>query len=236
MWAVIGATAVLTIYSLSSHVTFGGQEILNLEWLYAPFTSLASAFRASGRFIWPVHYVVLLFGIWSVTRLFGPARASAGTAALAAVVALQAADLRVNTRLATPKNVNHVSVSTFELAQGKYEHLALYPAQVLGYCGPEKYEEDHTYRFMLLAYRLGLTYNSGIYARLHGDAVRRACAQMDADITVGNLNARTIYVVSPDRIDQMNAAGAGCGRWNGTWYCVSKDSDARFRTWLTTGK
>jgi len=52
----------------------------------------------------------------------------------------------------------------------------------------------------------------------------------------GNLDRQTIYVVAIDEIPWFTRAGAACGRFDGDWLCVSKDSDERFRTLVATGK
>jgi hypothetical protein len=52
-----------------------------------------------------------------------------------------------------------------------------------------KYPEDYVYRFMLLANRLGLTFNSGIYARLDVQKVQAACEVQNR--AVGRGHARS---------------------------------------------
>jgi hypothetical protein len=89
---------------------------------------------------------------------------------------------------------------------------------------------------MLLAYRLKLTYNSGIYARLDVQRVMKACEAQNLAVDTAALDTHTIYVVSLDELRRFKAADAACGRWDGNWYCVSRASDARFATYIETGK
>jgi hypothetical protein len=232
---VRGACILLGVFALSQIVRFAGMEVLTLRTFYSSFATVASAFRASGRFIWPLHYLILLAGVWGVSRLGTRVWRFGGIAALAAVVLMQALDLHFDRSWLQPKTFRHVPVSAFALAQGTYEHLALAPMQVLNVCG-DPYEEDHVYRFMMLASRLKLTYNSGLFARVDAPPVEKACVALENSINTNTLDSKTIYVVAPGAFDRFKAIGAACGRVDGDRICVSRDSDERFRTYLETGK
>lgn len=236
MGIFLAACAGLGLYALSSSVRFAGNEVVNLGWLYEPLMPIVRPFRASGRFIWPLHYLVLAFGIWGVTRVFGRDRIHAGTVLLACVVAIQAADFDA-TRWWPPKKPRpQVSMATFEMVRGHYRHVALAPPRVLGACGGDPYDEDYAYRYMLLAYRLGTTFNSGIYARLDATKARAACAAQEAAIDAGTLDPQTIYVPSETGVERLKSAGAACGRWDGDWFCVSRAGNPRFAEFISTGK
>lgn len=235
VWIMGGACVLLGCYALSRQITLAGAPILDASFVYQPFTAIVTAFRASGRFIWPLHYVVLLAGLWGVIRIGDRRSPSIGAAALVVAVVLQITDVRVDRFWLAPKDFRQAPVAEFTLAQGKFRHLALVPMQVLGVCG-DPYEEDHAYRFMLLAYRLKLTYNSGIYARVDAPRVAHACLALEQDLDAGKTDPDTIYVVAPAYLERFRAIGAACGRFDGDWICVGKDSDERFRTLVATGK
>jgi len=145
------------------------------------------------------------------------------------------ADLHFDQRWLEPKTFRQVPVSAFYLAKGKFDHMALAPMQVLNVCG-DPYEEEHVYRFMLLASRLNLTFNSGLFARVDAGPVDRTCVALEHAINTDPLDPRTIYVVAPASVDRFKAIGAPCGRVDGDWICSSRDSDERFRKYLETGK
>ena len=233
--AVLGAVGLLAVFSLSSHVTLAGSELMNLEGVYRPLSAVASTFRSSGRFIWPLHYIALLLGIWGITRLGRRQQLSTGTAVLAILITIQATDLKVENWWSSPKQFREARASQFAMAEGRYSHLALYPMQVSHAC-VDSYDEDRVYRFMLLAHRLRLTYNSGNLARLRTERVRAECQRLIQSLVRNELDSRTIYVVAPEAVDQFRATGAGCGRSDGDWYCVSNDSDPVFRRHLAEGK
>jgi hypothetical protein len=234
---VVAACVLLGVYSLSGSINFAGDEVLNVQWLYAPLLPLIKPFRSSGRFIWAMHYLALAFGLWGVTRIFGRDRTQAGTLLLAAVVVIQASDVPMDRWWLGRKIEPQISVTNFELSRGHYQHLALAPMQVLGACGDAPYPEDYVYRFMLLAHRLGLTFNSGIYARLDVKKVQTACDLQNRSVDAATLDPLTIYVASPAEIERFKAAGgAACGKWDGHWICVSRASNSRFATYIETGK
>jgi len=232
-WALMVACVLMGVYALSWNITFAGETVVNAQAVYAPFSALTAPFRASGRFIWPLHYLVLLFGIWGATRMLPPTRESAGAMILAVVVMLQATDLKMDS-LWAQQPFREVPLSDFTSAVGRYRHLALVPMQVRGICTP--YQENYVYRYMLHAYRMKTTYNSGYFARVDGAAVAAECERLDADVKAGTVDPHTVYVVSDSHVPLFQAARAACGRVDGDWICVSRDSDEVFRTYLETGK
>jgi hypothetical protein len=233
MGVTIVACALMGVYALSWHVTRHDRQVVDLRPLYNHLEFITGPFRASGRFIWPLHYLVLLGGIWGLTRL--PfSRAGSATTVLAIVVAVQAADYEPARWMLEEKHFREAA-KDLAVAAGRYRHMALYPAQVMGVCGGS-YEEDHVYRFMLAAYRLKMTFNSGIFARLPQERTREACDQSDHAVDAGKFDAQTLYVVPPEWAPRVKDLGAVCGRFDGDWVCVSRDSDRAFRGFLETGK
>jgi hypothetical protein len=221
------------VYALSADIKFAGRSVASAHPVYGLFPAVTSAFRASGRFIWPLHYLVLLFGVWGATRLSRAASVSAGISALAVVVGLQATDLKMDSFWAQ-KDFKQVPFDAFAPAVGEFRHLALVPMQVRGVCTP--YQENFVYRYMLHAYRMKTTFNSGYFARQSGPAVAAACDRLNQDVKAGLLNSRTVYVVAPEFLPYFRAASAACGRVDGDWICVSRDSDEVFRTLIETGR
>lgn len=235
-WILVAACVVMAVYSLSTKVTFVEHQVARLHTLLDRFEFITKPFRASGRFIWPLHYLVMLAGLWGVTRLFGGKRpASVGTAVLAVIVIVQATDYKNQPTMLAEKHFREAPVKDFELAKGHYQHMAVYPTQILGACG-SAYEEDYVYRYMLEAYRLNLTFNSGIFARVPLDRMQQACGDLYRSVDAGKLDPQTIYIASPWTLAHLKEIGAVCGRFDGDWVCVSRDSDEAFRTYLETGQ
>jgi hypothetical protein len=57
------ASIFFTLIALSNKISFGNIEILNIELNKYMFAGL-SIFRASGRFFWPVYYLILIFSLF----------------------------------------------------------------------------------------------------------------------------------------------------------------------------
>jgi len=227
VWPVITVCVLLALYAFSTVLTVFGHEVLRLDWL----TPKNTPYRASGRFIWAFHYLLLLAGIWGVTRIVPRHRQSIATALLAAAVVLQAADVTVDPFWLGRKDFKQARLFNFRLAAGHYHHLALFPAQVL-FIGPGPYEEDLAYRYMLLAHKLNMTYNSGIFARTDATRLRQSAGWMFSAVSSGLVDRDTVYVVSPQFVGTFREANASCGQFDDDWVCVSRDSYEPFRSYV----
>jgi len=235
-WLVIAVIGAMAVYSLSSEIRLGGEVIARVPIGYRWLGSLTDTFRASGRFIWPLHYLLLLFGVWGLSRPAVTWRKTVATATFGAALVFQAWDFRMNPFWFSQKTRREVDVSSrsFALVKGHFDHLALYPAQVTPACG-RAFDEALVYRYALAAYRLGLTYNSGTFARVDPRRAALQCATFPDPITPKDVDRRTVYVVSPELAPAF-ASAASCGRFDGDWICVSHDADDAFRALVETGK
>ena len=68
-WWLLGACAVMALYSLSTAPHFLGTVLFRLERLARLIEPISSRFRSSGRFIWPLYYYLLFFGLAALYRL-----------------------------------------------------------------------------------------------------------------------------------------------------------------------
>jgi len=89
-------------------------------------------------------------------------------------------------------------------------------------CGD--FDEARVYRLGYLAYRLGLTINSGFLARYPLRLVE-VCNESEK-AREQKLDSRTIYV--PASADVMPQDAAVCGQLDGYTACVAKDRSTRF--------
>lgn len=86
---VITVCVLLALWALSTRITWGAHTLIAFE---APPTlaALLGVFRASGRFIWPLTYLLMAWALVRVAQTGGVGRT--GTALLLAALALQAFD------------------------------------------------------------------------------------------------------------------------------------------------
>ncbi len=218
---LLAVVAVMAVSALSAQVTVAGRMVMDLRALYAPITPFADAFRASGRFVWPLYYLRVLAIVVAVVRSL-PRRPAIAALALAALV--QVADLTPAIEpVPTPPAPG---VGMWSLAKGAYRHLLLYPPQILwvGACltrgqYPHQYYVAHAWR----AYRLGLTVNSGYMSRANEQASARYCEAFTRQVTAGDFSPDTVYVVAPYALPSFTGAGMTCGRIGASHVCVTSD-------------
>jgi hypothetical protein len=226
------AVFVMAAYSLSMHVTVGGLVVMDLRSLYAPVMPIAEAFRASGRFVWPLYYLLIVAILVAVVRSLTRTRA---IAALAVAALLQVADLTAAIEPVPAPPAPAIGV--WSLAEGEYRHLVLYPPQILwvGACltqgrYPEHYYVAHAWR----AYRLGLTINSGYMSRANEDASAEYCRALTRRVAVREFSPDTIYVVAAHAMRSFAGPAMTCGRIDPYDVCVTSDRTTRLSRYLAS--
>lgn len=240
LWPLLVACAAMAVFSLSSKVTWAGQEVLSLERFYAPLAPLVSPFRSSGRFIWPLHYLLLALALVGVIRGFSrwPRALAVGLLAVVAAQVLERGhgwkpnfrDLRDWGQFRSP---------TWALAKGHYAKLALYPAVLFN--GDWR---GCTSEFGLgdvltagdQAYRLGLSFNSMYLSRANWDRMLAQCDTFQRQMRRGEFAEDTIYLISPARLRELRpfANRLACGVLDRHLACVRASNRDPFRAALRT--
>ncbi|MCE9670708.1 DUF6311 domain-containing protein [Myxococcus stipitatus] len=206
--------AGMAVYALSWRVAWKTEQVLDLGWLYASVPRLTSAFRASGRFIWPLTYLLMLgaVGLWAWRWR---ARPWVVTAALVVAVGASAADLRTEkSALLLPTHLRRLQAPEWaRLEEGGYRNLVLFPPHIQWVC---PYDEQLVNTLSYFAYRHRLTFNSGNASRLP------PTVSQDCHMTMrpGGLERDTVYVVAARELPGFLAAGARCGVLEGLPVCV----------------
>ncbi|WP_254614334.1 DUF6311 domain-containing protein [Myxococcus sp. CA056] len=219
---------LLAVLALSSVLTVAGVTVLSLRKAVSPLLPLLSPFRASGRFIWPLHYAVLT-GLLALTLWRWRQRPAVATGLLLGAVLLQSLDTaELWTR-------NHFAVTPWPrlkapewaLVDASYRHLVLVPPYVHlseTPCLKSAFVERDYVSFGDLAYRQGLTTNSGYPARLSEARVSEVCEALLADVSAGRLSPDTLYIVDPARLESFRRLGDAvtCGTVEGFQVCVAQ--------------
>ncbi|AEI65042.1 DUF6311 domain-containing protein [Corallococcus macrosporus] len=227
-WVPVALVALgLFFFALSSRVTLRGELIADLTRLYAPVMRWVEPFRSSGRFVWPLYYLLALGAALALIRLPKP---TVAPSLLALALALQAFDVnlgRGHQAKEGPAWNTQPSDALRELAVGR-EHLVLYPPQMHDgsgrgcRAGPMDF-----HRWAYRAYRLGLTFNSGYVARLDDARAQSYCLGLDDDIRAGRLDPRTVYLSIPQRLHEFRAIrGTRCVQEERLWMCVLEQAPA----------
>ncbi len=189
------AAAAMFLFALSPVVTAAGNTLLELEGLRR--LPLYSLFRSCGRFVWPLHYLLLLASLLVLAR----AGRRLAVPLLAVVCLLQIYDLRLHDsfgqrRVAAPKIVAATwsDPRWAELAAGR-EHVELVSGDGCGKQGAPWLPATQ------LALRHGMTVNSGYLARLHGSRWHRYCTLQRELLATGARRNDTLYLVHADDLD-----------------------------------
>jgi len=246
-WGWLGACCLLlATFALSSTVTIAGKPTLDLDTLYRPITKVIAPFRVSGRFIWPLHYLVITgaLSVWIRTS-----RLSQNIITLVLIVAvlIQLVELNVpllqllqwDRKYPQRKQGDLLHVDEWHHATGLYEHMVLYPPQLFSggdgvICNVQEYGPDYYIPLAYQAYKLRLTFNSGYFGRMDVKRAQAYCNELDRKIQKGEIDENTIYVVhiSHWHLFKRMAPEVICGRIHEHIICVSAQRRNAFREFL----
>jgi hypothetical protein len=218
------ALLFLTALALSPVVTLGARTLFTYDptW-WGPLRT----FRASGRMIWPVYYVVVIAILGAVGRL--PSHWPFVLLTLAASV--QALDLAP--RYEAMRQLRHATVHDplqsplWRAAPRHYRHLTLAPTNL---CDPSA-NVDHT-AFSLLAGHERLTINAGSAARVASSATASYCQQFTRELDEGHVDPATMYVLRADIADRFRSAAITpviCPRIDQYVVCVAAATYAQWQ-------
>lgn len=218
-WPLVAALA-LALFALATPIRWGEAELLHIEG-YHQIEGLIQTFRSSGRFIWPLAYVLNSALLIAVLRALRWRRAAA-TGALLVALGLQLYDVDTThaKQLVTPARLRLFAAPQWSLADDSFHHLALFPAEIQDACaGPRGYRAKTVTELAYLAYRHHWTFNSGYAARLR-HKTPEYCDELAQQVRTGKLARDTIYLVWTKDLRHMRKVGATCGRLERLNVCV----------------
>jgi hypothetical protein len=229
---------LLGAFALSSAWKLAGTEVLSLRGLYRPIDVLVAPFRSSGRFIWSLHYFVLLCAIGFVLRQ-ARRRPWLGSATLAAILAVQVIDAKAGWNPGHPVEASWAFLPSpaWRLARGHYRHLVLYPPIIQSGGGagcPGAFPGAIFVPVGLLAYQLGMSTNSAYVARIDGAPAQAYCRELDAKMQLGVFDSDSIYLVHPSKLPVIEryVDRLACGVVDHLIACVRRENPDPFRTAL----
>jgi hypothetical protein len=243
-WGWVGTCCLLLgLFALSSPVTVAGKPVLDLSLLYQPLLDVVAPFRASGRFIWPFHYLVITGALAAWLR-YARSSPRLGALGLAATVLIQLVDLNVpllqgNSAASRAEQQRVFRMDGWQDAQGLYKHMVLFPPQLSSGgseppCTIHDYSRDAYVPLAYQAYKLNVTFNSGYFARMDGKRVQAYCEALHRQIRAGEIDEHTIYVVhiSHWHLFKRNAPHTVCGQVSTYIVCISAQQHNAFRDFL----
>jgi hypothetical protein len=231
-------TILLAVFSLSGQITLAGSPLLRVDaYRWVPW--LGGVFRSPGRFVWSLHYAIVLAALAALAAVW---RERPRRIALVAggALALQVADVRPPVPMPAPW-WTPAAADAWTFARGRYRHVALVPPILITGDGPAARECQLAFgatpylRAAELALRFGATYDSAYVARIDPVRAGLACSEAIARVAEHRLDGETIYVVHPGLLGAMSAAGATCGALDGMSVCVDAGRGGPFAAALGAG-
>jgi len=184
----------LMAFAVGPKVAFGSRELFSYE-LPHGLMEMWSIFRATGRFVWPVCYLLVFISLlqyWRGLDVLSRGRQSRNVLAMWLLVLIQVADLSWAARIrrwqhSLPRQYTPTLVdSAWERLGDRYKHLIALP---LDY---SRYDE-----LALIAVRNGMTLNYGYVSHEHPDYVAKAEEDI-RKLCQGVPDAQTAYVIKTE--------------------------------------
>jgi hypothetical protein len=215
-------------------VTTMGLWLFSLA-LFAPvfrrLGPLAGAFRASGRFSWPLYYCVVLFLLWRYRRAF-PSRAA--SAVLVLLLGLQVYDLTPywSLNVAESRPIPSVGVDRFWREAGPgFRHLVLWPQGSGNLCGPtDLFEPEQVQAFIFYAAGQVMSINVGTTSRPPRQQIEAACAEIQLALAEDRPQPDTLYVLHPEILPAEARSALrnfACHEIDGLQVCAAAPFDPR---------
>ena len=217
---VVGVAAAMAVFALSPLVTFGPWVVVDATGRWA---APLATFRSSGRFGWPLGYVLVIWAVVTVARRL-PRRAA--IAVLGVALAVQLVDLhdahQFRRRAARDPEFHSwpqlFASPRWQAIAPHYRHVELVPAPQCG-VPPIAYEPA-----VRLAASHAMTVNAGVIARRDLRAQGQYRRDADAAIDAVRLRDDTIYVVSESAagvLTRMGGPAVACGHIDTVWMCTT---------------
>lgn len=172
------------LFALSNHAFINSHQIWNIP-LPEKIYNFFSNFRASGRFIWPVFYFIVLFGIIEILR-----NSKFSSLFLAMAIVIQLMDIQPlysQKRMTELQEFHSTTQSAFWNELGKTnQHIVVIPGQ-------RELEFDYE-PIAQFAMENGMTMNWGYFSRANYAAIGKYAEQTWDDLLAGNFDNNTIYM------------------------------------------
>ena len=187
---------LFSIFALSNRAFFNAQPLWDIQ-LPARILVVFSLFRASGRFIWPVFYLLVLFGLISSIRNFRYATPFLLLALIVQVIDLK--PLYSSKKFAGFDDYQSTLKAEFwQVAARTNQHIVLIPVDI----------SQFTYEPLALYARLNqMTLNTGYFARANTGAMEEYANQVWEDLKANRADNKTIYIF-----------------WGSKWEGLAKDN------------
>jgi hypothetical protein len=219
------AAAGAFVFSLSHRITLGSHVVAEIP-LSTPVRNFLSMFRASGRFTWPLFYLLLVTAIACLGLLVPRRVQGLAAAGLALLQIVELAPLTSGVRVATAAWGPFVELQSdaFRRLGEAHRHLVVLPAWQCGLSkSPGGVMGYGT--FGMLAAQQHMTINSYYSGRYSRRVLDFHCRTLPGELLARGPLVDSAYVVDPNYRAWFEARAAAtheCGRRDGFDLCVRR--------------
>jgi hypothetical protein len=224
--ALVLVSVAMAVFALSPRVTLGRDVVVDMTGSVAGYFAV---FRATGRFFWPLGYLIVVGVVFAIVTRARPRTALILLGAAAALVDLHGAHLERRRNAHDPAfHAWHQPMvsAAWAAALPHYDHLVLYPPPQ---CGPSPISYEAP---AYMARRHGLTINAGGVARPDEAARLAYCHDLGETVKAGVIDERSFYIMLPSEVAALRAAAqlpVACGVIDALSVCVTASSYQRWR-------
>lgn len=224
--AILITIGLMWFFALSENIHFFSFWLIDMEWFWKPFKFITSSLRTSGRFIWPLYYVLLIAAFSIAANRYAPKFARR---LFAVAIILQIIDLG-------PWMANRGSRFTlhrgpaltdpfWSKAATTYKQIKMIPPeQHDGFC--KEYDGSYYYEwveFADFAAKNKLSINSGYLARYDRWTSVLYCGAQLYEFLTGPLQPDSLYIVRQEFRDRLPTSGPDrrCEIYDGHMACFA---------------
>ena len=224
MWPGVAAALMLFAYALATPVHVLGHETVTVP-VYTYMTTVTAWFRGSGRFAWPLYYLVMALAIAEIARRW-PAAAVGGL--LVCAIALQVRDtrpLRAFVRRDYSYPWPQLEAPAWHDIGRSFKALRLVPPIVANRIACRHYDQysDYEIKFGVVAAQEQMEFNSGSPARI--DDLTPLCRPMLDSLERGLVDEGTVYIPTAfyrEAIEWWARGRVVCGTIEEANVCVAR--------------
>lgn len=222
--------SAMALFAASNRITVG-QAVLGEVRLPPWAVALGGTYRASGRFVWPAVYALMLASLWALSRR---PRSRAMLTLLAVAVVLQLVDSagvrRIVRTILVPAAPPALHDVAWRALASAHDHLVVLPAWQCG-AGDSPAGTAGQGLFGRVALENGLTLNSFYAGRYEQASLTRWCTKQPHRFLAHGAAPRTAYVLGDAwarALATQASSGWGCARADGVVLCRSGVAEPGF--------
>lgn len=185
------AIIVFSILAISPVVTFNDKTLFSISYPQPILDSL-SIFRSSGRFIWPVYYMIFFFALSTILKYSKEIVSIIGLSAFAIIQLIDMKNVIISNHNFFAKELTYESTLKSEqwsVFANKYKHIMFYAPLWDLYVNP-----DVAYNFAVFADENGMTLNGTYFSRDLSDQINASTFSHFEELKKGNLPDDTLYI------------------------------------------